>query len=193
VDTEVTKVGDKGIWVCRSLDRLFIRLVGRGTFQNSRALRGYVQDLLSQGVREIFVDLRGCQGMDSTFLGVLAGIALKLRQNKSGAIHVVNVGPRNFELLQTLGLDRLLEVSSDLPAAWFSKPVPPDHAFQLLPESDIELLTRPLDKDETADLMLEAHENLQRADGRNVQKFRDLTKMLRDGVEQRKARTKDAS
>jgi anti-sigma B factor antagonist len=180
----------KGIWVCQAQDSLFIRVVGRGTFQNSRALRSYVQEALSRGVLRYFVDLGPCQGMDSTFLGVLAGIGLRLRQQKTGSIQVVNAAPRNLELLQTLGLDQLFAVSSAAPPVWFGKPAPPDPAFQLLPESDIETLSKPLDRDETADLMLEAHENLQQADGRNAAKFQDLTKMLRAGVEQRQAKTK---
>lgn len=183
----------KGIWVCRAQERLFVRVVGRGTFQNSRALRTYVQDLMAHGVHDFFIDLGGCQGMDSTFLGVLAGIGLRLRQNKNGTVHIVNVGDRNYELLQTLGLDRLLEVNSALPAVWHGRPSPPENAFQLLPESDIDALTKALDKDETADLMLESHENLQKADGRNIQKFRDLTKMLRDGVEQRRTKSPDSA
>lgn len=193
MDVETTNVMRKGVWVCGAPDRVWIRVVGRGTFQNSRALRSYAQDRMTRGVREFFVDLGVCQGMDSTFLGVLAGIGLRLRQHQAGAAHVVNVGPRNFELLQTLGLDRLLDVSSALPAVGFAKPSPPANAFQLLPDSDLDALTQPLDKAATTDLMLEAHENLQQADGRNVQKFRDLTKLLRDGVAQRQTKSRKST
>ncbi len=180
----------KGILVCPAQDSLFVRVVGRGTFQNSRPLRSYLQEALNQGIVRFVIDLGACQGMDSTFLGVLAGLGLRLRQMKGGGVQIVNAAPRNLDLLQTLGLDRLLEVSSTAAPAGPGQPMPPANAFQLLSESDVEALTRPLDRDETADLMLEAHENLQKADGRNAQKFQDLTQMLRAGVQRRQEKAK---
>ena len=56
-----------------------------------------------------------------------------------------------------------------------------------MPDTDVTHLTQPLNKNETADLMLEAHTNLTQVDERNVPKFRDLTKFLRDNVERRRA------
>lgn len=161
---------------------MFVRVLGRGTFQNSQPLRHFAQEMIEAGYTEFVVDLAHCQGMDSTFLGVLAGIGLRLRQNANKAcVHILNISARNMELLQTLGLDRLFSV--DAPRAEPGKHTPPSETdFRILPESDITQLTRPLDKDETADLMLEAHDNLVRADERNAPKFRDLAKFLRENA-----------
>ncbi len=66
----------KGISVNCAGQNVHVRVVGRGTFQNGQPLRRYAQDMLTQGCDQFFVDLNQCQGMDSTFLGVLAGIGL---------------------------------------------------------------------------------------------------------------------
>ena len=169
----------KGISVgCRE-NQVYVRVVGRGTFQNSQPLRLFALQKIDEGQVE-FIDLGQCQGMDSTFLGVLAGIGLRLRQNgKLATVHIVNISPRNLELIQTLGLDRLFTVNSSA-----SSPLA-EADYRKLPDTDLTQLPHPLEKDETTDLMIEAHDNLVRADERNAAKFRELTRFLREAVERR--------
>jgi len=171
----------KGIFVgCASDNRVYIRIVGRGTFQNSQPLRRFALEKIEQGQQEFIADLGQCQGMDSTFLGVLAGIGLRLRQNGSAAtVHIVHIGPRNMELLQTLGLDRLFSTNSE------TSPPLAEPDYHQLPDTDLTRLTHPLAKDETTDLMIEAHDNLIRADERNAPRFRELARYLREAVERR--------
>lgn len=174
----------KGIDVGSSNGSIYVRVTGRGTFQNSQPLRRYAQEMIERGCQEFVVDLGPCLGMDSTFLGVLAGIGLRLGQTgRAARVHIVHAGARNMELLQTLGLDRLFEISSGAVAGVPAK----EPALQRLPESDLAELNRPLSKHDTADLMLEAHDNLIRADQRNLAKFKDLTQFLRDNVAKRAA------
>jgi len=170
----------KGISVGCLNNRVYARVVGRGTFQNSQPLRQFAQEKIDQGQEEFIIDLGPCQGMDSTFLGVLAGIGLRLRQNgPTASIHIVNITPRNMDLLQTLGLDRLFLINADAPA------LPANADYHPLPDTDITQLKQPLDKEETADLMIEAHDNLVRVDPRNTPKFKELARFLREAVERR--------
>lgn len=171
----------KGIAVGCANGWVHVRIVGRGTFQNSQPLRRFAMEKIDQGKQEFVVDLGQCQGMDSTFLGVLAGIGLRLRQSgRTATVHVVNIGSRNLELLQTLGLDRLFTMNSNSP------PPLADTDYRKLPDTDVTQLTHPLDKDETTDLMIEAHDNLIRADERNATKFKELTRFLREAVDRRR-------
>ena len=172
----------KGISVNNTGTEVHVRIVGRGTFQNGQPLRRYAMELLGRGSNEFFVDLNQCQGMDSTFLGVLAGIGLRLSQSgHNGKVHVVNVSARNIELLQTLGLDRLFDVNlvgRDRTHHAF----PSENTFQMLPDSDLVDTSKSLNKRDTANFMLESHNNLVKADPRNAPKFQDLTKFLREKV-----------
>ncbi len=171
----------KGISVGCVNNRVYARVVGRGTFQNSQPLRQFALEKIDQGQEEFVIDLGPCQGMDSTFLGMLAGIGLRLRQNgPTASIHIVNINPHNMHLLQTLGLDRLFVINTaDAPAS------PSDAEYHQLPDTDITQLKHPLDKDETSDLMMEAHDNLVRTDQRNTPRFKELARFLRETTERR--------
>lgn len=185
--------GSKGISVGCTSNRVYVRVVGRGTFQNGQPLRGFALEMIDRGYKEFVVDLGQCQGMDSTFLGVLAGIGLRLRQNGNhGKVHILNINSSNMELLQTLGLDRLFTVG-DSPADTGKNPPPAETDFRRLPDSDVGVLGKPLNKNETTDLMLEAHDDLVRCDDRNAPKFKDLTKFLREKIEHRNANDKQTN
>ena len=164
----------KGIFVGCLNNRAYARVVGRGTFQNSQPLRQFALERIDQGQDEFVIDLGPCQGMDSTFLGVLAVIGLRLRHaGKTATIHIVNIKPRNLEILQTLGLDRLFSIDGDAPATLA------DIDYQLLPDTDITQFKRRLDKVKTANLMVEAHDSLVRVDQRNTPRFKELARILR--------------
>ena len=173
----------KGVSVSTTKDEVYVRVAGRGTFQNSQSLRRYSMEMIDRGCQDFVVDLGQCQGMDSTFLGVLAGIGLRLIHNgRSGKVAVINANAHNVGLLQTLGLDRLFIVNTDANGGGHRPP--PESEFHKLPDSDIAVPLKPLNKGDTAGVMLEAHENLIRADARNVDKFRDVTRTLRERVAQ---------
>jgi hypothetical protein len=142
--------------------------------------------MIEHGQHEFVVDLEQCQGMDSTFLGVLGGLGLRLRDlGYPSAIQVINISARHVELLQTLGLDRLLDIHAGGPA------LPEATDFHPLPDADITHQAHPLTKDEAADLILEAHDDLIRANERNAPQFKELTQTLREALERRRARGKD--
>ncbi len=86
-----------------------------------------------------------------------------------------------MELLQTLGLDRLFDVNIT-GRDRTQHPFPAETDFQLLPHSESVETAERLSKHDTASFMLEAHDDLVRADPRNAPKFQDLTKFLRDKV-----------
>ena len=169
---------ENGISVSRGNGNVRVRVAGRGTFRNGQPLRRYALEMIGNGARQFVVDLGSCEGMDSTFLGVLAGIGLQLREPATpGQVRLANVSPRNLELLQTVGLDRLFDLA---PA---SEPELAGLPMQRLPDSEAAQLPTLAVKKETADLMLEAHTNLIRADNRNLAKFKDVTAVLRARTE----------
>jgi anti-anti-sigma regulatory factor len=90
-----------------------MRVDGRGTFQNSQQAKKALQRVMGQGVKDFVVDLERCPMMDSTFLGMLTGAALNLREAGGGTLSVLNANQRNLQLLTSLGLDHILDLDQD--------------------------------------------------------------------------------
>ena len=80
-----------------------VKVEGKGSFQNSPALKEFSKRMLERGCRHFVVDLNGCPVMDSTFMGTLAGIALRLREFGNGSLLVRNANERNADLLLAKG------------------------------------------------------------------------------------------
>lgn len=153
-------------------DPVVVRIEGRASFQNSGCLRDFIMEMLHRGKRRFVLDFQQCAGMDSTFLGVLAGAALELRKSTPpGSLVVARTGQRNLELIRNLGLHRLLTVDIGP-----TGPVTDGCKAALECPTTTEV--------ETARLVLEAHENLVSADEANRTKFQDVLSFLRNRVEQ---------
>jgi len=164
------------ILVARSADLGFIKVVGRGSFQNSGCLKAFYQQLLKEGVTRFVVDLDACTYLDSTFLGILLGLGLKLKEAGNGLLHILNANPRNLELLKNLGLDRLISIQGS-----HSNSTSPSHlngVKERLEEMPCPVPTRA----EAAPTILEAHENLMEFDPRNIPKFKDVVEFLREDL-----------
>ena len=70
------------------------------------------------------LDFECCKGMDSTFLGILAGTALELRkQTPAGTLGVCKLSERNKELIVNFGLQAYWRSRTTARAAWAQGPV----------------------------------------------------------------------
>ncbi len=155
-----------------SSDPVAVRIDGRASFQNSTALNDFFKEVIASGKTRFVMDFDNCTSMDSTFLGVLAGVALQLRkQTPPGSLVVCRLAPRNLELINNLGLHRLLTVDTQT--------------------TDLNLntsstLTVTPEKDEVASarVVLAAHENLIAADEANRAKFQDVLAFLKGRISQ---------
>ncbi|HRE82491.1 MAG TPA: STAS domain-containing protein [Opitutaceae bacterium] len=156
-----------------TLDPVPIRIEGRASFQNSACLQDFIKALLAQGKPRFILDFAGCTSMDSTFLGVLAGVALQLRKlSPPGQLTLVRMSARNLELVRNLGLHRLLTVdTSQAPASDLG-----GQGTSIPCEQRSEL--------ESAKLVLNAHENLVSVDEANRSKFQDVLSFLRKRVDE---------
>ena len=82
---------------------------------NSPALKAYCDSRVAAGESLLVVDLADCAGMDSTFMGTLAGTAARLSAIDGGRLHIAEPGERNRRSLEDLGLDFLMDI--DPPSA----------------------------------------------------------------------------
>ncbi len=149
---------------------VWIKVEGKGSFLNSAGVKEFAKEMVNRGHREFVVDLRNCPVMDSTFMGTLAMIALRLREIGQGSLHVVNLNERNHDLLTNLGLDQLF--SMDACGVREGGPA----VRNTLPP------TTAADHSSQAETMLEAHEALVEADPENLTKFKDVLEYLKQDL-----------
>lgn len=90
-------------------DCLWLRCTGRGSFVNSPALKSVAEQYLNDGGSTIVVDLELCPGVDSTFMGTLAGLARRCMA-VGGSMQIASPTARAREAMESLGLDMLMEI-----------------------------------------------------------------------------------
>src|SRR5438132_3292467 len=133
--------------------------------------------MVNRGYREFIFDLKHCAMMDSTFMGTMAAVALRLKELGQGHLHVVHCGERSLQLLSGLGLDQIFDIHSNgatAPECQTMKQSAQDGA-------DAE-------KKERAETMLEAHEALCEAAPENLSRFKDVLDYLKQDLQQTPAR-----
>lgn len=164
------------ISTCRQSDFSWIRCDGKGSFLNSHHLKQCAESEIADGINHIVIDLSACAGMDSTFMGTMAGIAMKLAKI-DGELEVANPGEKNKRSLEDLGLGVLMSID------------PQDSQWQSQ-ISEIESKLAPCDvaieKADQANHVLDAHKKLCEADEQNNEKFGTVLEFLEAEVKAKK-------
>jgi anti-anti-sigma factor len=165
------------VWVAVQPPWAFVRVSGRATFKVGTELKQFGTAAVEGGCRTLLFDMTDCTGMDSTFMGVLAGIALRLRKQE-GEMVLLNLNTRTRGLVATLGLDHVV-------GAYEVGHTP--LRLKELAEASQRMTTlagAPENKQVTARTMLEAHEQLVALDPANQPRFKDVLTFLRDDLKQ---------
>lgn len=153
--------------VCTQSDPIIVRINGKANYLNCNAFREFMDSMIDQGAKRFVLDFCDCKGMDSTFLGILAGCALKLKSQKpAGTLLINHLGERNRDLICNLGLQYLLAIAEDIESGHCD-------TFQQLNESEVS----------SAKEVLKAHQNLVKADEENAAKFQDVIAFLQNQVD----------
>jgi anti-sigma B factor antagonist len=155
-----------------------VKVIGRANFTSSVDFKTLLTELLQQGYTYFALDLAECVLMDSTFLGVLAGLGLKLSSGKGDkarrGVELFNPGPRIVELLETLGVLHLFQVTQ-------GSITPPG------PTQPVEHTPAEPSKAEVARTCIEAHQTLMDLNPANAAKFKDVAQFLAEGMKRAKA------
>jgi anti-anti-sigma factor len=151
-------------------DKIFIRVTGRGSFKVSSTLKKFIAQVISQQpVSFVVLDLNECVGMDSTFMGVLAGLSGRLKQSGQ-ALELINLSEKNAGLLATLGVDQVI--------AHFSH----SHGHEV-PDRGVQSLSIADTKKELAETALQAHQNLVELSEENRPRFKRVIEYLQADVD----------
>jgi anti-sigma B factor antagonist len=153
----------------------FIKIPGRANFTSSVDFRTLVTELRARGVDHYVLDLGECVTMDSTFLGVLAGIALRYVDGKQNSdrekldLELLNPNARIADLLENLGVIDLFKVLHQAnPCTAMFEPLGNSHPAP--------------SREEVSRTCLEAHQVLMQINPENIPKFKDVTQFLAEDL-----------
>jgi anti-anti-sigma regulatory factor len=169
------------MWVLAGEHFACLKISGRANFSSSIDFKTVVQELRQKGCTYFVLDLSECILMDSTFLGVLAGLGLKTTAGKSGeatgTIELLNANERIVELLESLGVLHLFKLAQG------PLQMPPD-------VTEAKPLTSCCpDKQEVTRACLEAHQTLMRLSPENAAKFKEVAAFLAEDLKKGKSNT----
>lgn len=138
----------------------FLVVCGRASYLNCKSCGEFFDYVVRKNCAEVKIDFSQCQGMDSTFMGMIASLALKMRElNLEGGVCLYNLSERNQELVENLGLDALVKLGGALD-------------FKL--DNTQTLDAQPASKWS----ILNAHKKLVEIDSGNASKFQDVIAFL---------------
>ncbi len=159
-------VESSGIQVGEQDGMILIRVEGKGTYLNSHLLKQYFLQCLEEDRHFFKIDLSQCNYMDSTFLGMLAGIGSKVKEHFPSPIKLANATERIRGMLENLGIEHLFEMSRE-------------NRFS---ESLSRLSEHKISSEAKTREMLEAHEKLAEISPANEAEFRDVITLLRKKI-----------
>lgn len=157
-------------------DILYARAIGLVTMHNCMCFRDFANHSLNEGCNKIIVDLKDCTGMDSTFIGILAGLALR-DSDQGHEVIIINANEVNRKALEEVGVDEFVTLR-DEPIEF------PEIEMQHLDEEQRTLMER-------AELVRAAHENLVSINDRNKEKYGALLKAFTEQLSKKQEKSTD--
>jgi anti-anti-sigma regulatory factor len=149
-----------------------IRVIGKADFTTSLGFQSLVSALQNKGFGYFVIELSECVLMDSTFLGGLAGMGLKLSDHSGcdgkAAVELLNPNARILDLLDTLGILYLFRVNQGAVAG--------------STEAVAEHTPAPASRIDVTRACLEAHETLMRINPKNIDKFKDVAAFMAEDL-----------
>jgi anti-anti-sigma regulatory factor len=159
--------------VARSGSAVYILVRGLGIASVGLDLWDFAEEMARQGFNKFIIDLADCQSFDSTFMGVLVGVADGPALGRQGGILVIHPSGHHQKLLEEVGLTRLITVREE------DADVPAD--LELVP-----LRGLPRTAAERVEKIRDAHERLCEFDERNRVKFGPFLDLLAREIGPRK-------
>lgn len=143
--------GDQTTW---------LQYIGKGSFLQSSSLKSNLLEAAKVS-KQIYLDLSLCEGMDSTFMGILVSISKQL--DESITLELIYVNSSLEELMQGLGLQYFLTIKNDAGNAI-------DLESQLKPALQPVVDNVSIDQDN----IYTAHQTLSDLNPENAEKFKDV-------------------
>ena len=98
-----------GFQVARDGARIYVRVFGLASMKNAPILDAFLRSQAGPAIETLCVDLSQCQGMDSTFMGLLVGMSSEFK-SVGGRVIIVNPSETCLKLLDMLGVSQVMPV-----------------------------------------------------------------------------------
>ncbi len=148
-------------------DKIFVQFVGNATMKNSKTLEELFDNIFNGEKKEIIIDFRDCNYMDSTMLGFLAKVAIKLKKLWNKQIFEFNATNMVKASLKSTGVYNLMEHLEEFTGT-----------VQL---SELEMKDFS-DKGEKAKHILDAHKTLMGLSEENEKVFKNVVELLEKDI-----------
>ena len=163
--------------VCVGERAVCVKIDGRANFTSSVDFKKLITGLWEKGRHRFVLDLTDCPVMDSTFLGVLAGLVGQFNNAANGnpraTIELFHSNERIVGSLDNLGVAHCIALVGEAPPA-----------ENLVP---VEASPASLDKKEISKTCLEAHLTLMSINPDNIPKFKDVAQFLAEDLKRMEA------
>lgn len=104
------------IEIARIGDAVAFRVNGLGNMLASPAIWGLAERMMQEGVSKFAFELSHCLGLDSTFMGMLVGLAHRVSVLEQGGwVCVVNASAKVREGLELLGVTKFVRLKTTFP------------------------------------------------------------------------------
>ena len=153
----------------------WIRCLGKGSFLMSPTMKHFGEERISAGEKRLVIDLGACTGMDSTFMGSLAGMAARLTAS-GGSLEIADIDARGRQSLEDLGLDFMMDICPP-EAPWIGRL--DEIRGKLTPPRPATTLPGLKDR---AKHVLEAHQTLADTNPQNSERFAGVISILREDL-----------
>ncbi len=150
----------------------WVRIVGDANKDTTGGIRRFFANKFSDGLRTFIIDLESCEKVDSTFIGIVIGLAKRMEKEKvEGKVNIIHANDRNTTSISKLGDHDRIKLRQH------------GRGFEELESSIcthlVQLPDEEMDKVQKSTMILEAHEDLCDGNEENEGQFSDLLFYLR--------------
>ena len=145
----------------------YVEIYGPGNMNIAPILKDICYAMINEGKSEIFINMKECTIVDSTFMGTLVNIQerFKARNITDGKLCALNLNEDNKKLFHMVGIDRMIDTIS-------KKIDIPDFKMKTIDICEVE-------REEKLRVVVEAHEKLIQINEVNKDKFDKFLKIVK--------------
>lgn len=150
----------------------YIEIYGPGNMNIAPILKDICYAMINEGKSDVFLNMKDCTIVDSTFMGTLVNIKERLKElnPKNGNLFILNLNDDNRKLFSMVGIDRMIETVTQGVTI-------PDFKLKTIDICEV-------DREEKLRVVVEAHEKLIQINKVNKSKFEKFLSIVKEEMEE---------